>query len=551
MGQRSMLCTNQMIGFEPDQQGQNYLHPEPCILLGANENFAQPNIRTMVSSSGNTANLDIQYLVEPYDNAMIYGMTQYNGIQHPHNLDLGVAPASNFYYSYMTPSSGSGALPMQRSHGASSQLPSAGNYGVIGVSADEHGRNSLFMDDVRGPFKRKYAEGIAGSFQHNNASSSSSSSVVPSSTRHPDGVAVIDAASFAPPQYRGVATPSVMEIGPQTNLRNRSGATGMDSLMVHDHNHLIQANYMGQHFQPAGNLWLDQQLSSNSGDGGTSAWNQAPAMPYMHGSNVNGGSMEARSMGVQRYHETASNRSPPSFQHPPPINHRHHSHHHPSPPMQGVRGPNVNFHPPVAAPSYRVSTNSSRSTPTPAQNSFETGLRHPGSAAPTGLRIYRPNRGVVPEATLRHRNLPHLRVLQADETAILEMPEFYQVGNLIDHHREMRLDIEHMSYEELLALGERIGNVSTGLSEQAITNQLKTKTYLLSAPIINLEEAACMDQEADSCIICQDDYKNQEKIGILDCGHEYHANCLKKWLLVKNVCPICKSEALNTGGKDL
>lgn len=119
-------------------------------------------------------------------------------------------------------------------------------------------------------------------------------------------------------------------------------------------------------------------------------------------------------MGVQRYHETASNRSPPSFQHPPPINHRHHSHHHPSPPMQGVRGPNVNFHPPVAAPSYRVSTNSSRSTPTPAQNSFETGLRHPGSAAPTGLRIYRPNRGVVPEATLRHRNLPHLRVLQAD-----------------------------------------------------------------------------------------------------------------------------------------
>ena len=52
-------------------------------------------------------------------------------------------------------------------------------------------------------------------------------------------------------------------------------------------------------------------------------------------------------------------------------------------------------------------------------------------------------------------------------------------------------------------MGERIGNVSTGLSEQAITNQLKTKTYLLSAPIINLEEAACMDQEADSCIICQ------------------------------------------------
>lgn len=49
--------------------------------------------------------------------------------------------------------------------------------------------------------------------------------------------------------------------------------------------------------------------------------------------------------------------------------------------------------------------------------------------------------------------------------------------------------------------------------------------------------------------VLQDDYKSQEKIGILDCGHEYHANCLQKWLLVKNVCPICKSEALTTGGK--
>ena len=135
---------------------------------------------------------------------------------------------------------------------------------------------------------------------------------------------------------------------------------------------------------------------------------------FLTGSNVNGGSMEARSMGVQRYHETASNRSSPSFQHPPPINHRHHSHHHPSPPMQAVRSPNINFHPQVAAPSYRVSTNSSRSTPTPALNSFEMGHRHPGSAAPTGLRIYRPHRGVAPEATLRHRNLPQLRVLQAD-----------------------------------------------------------------------------------------------------------------------------------------
>lgn len=113
-----------------------------------------------------------------------------------------------------------------------------------------------------------------------------------------------------------------------------------------------------------------------------------------------------------------------------------------------------------------------------------------------------------------------------------------EVGNLVDHHRDMRLDIEDMSYEvsiqrlvlyflvnedicvievvdnlwiiytwnswqDLLALGERIGNVSTGLSEETITNQLKTKSYSSSATGINLEEEACDDQETDSCIICQ------------------------------------------------
>lgn len=49
----------------------------------------------------------------------------------------------------------------------------------------------------------------------------------------------------------------------------------------------------------------------------------------------------------------------------------------------------------------------------------------------------------------------------------------------------------------------------------------------------------------------QTDYKDQEKVGTLDCGHEYHVDCIKMWLVVKNTCPICKSTALTAGGKDL
>lgn len=43
----------------------------------------------------------------------------------------------------------------------------------------------------------------------------------------------------------------------------------------------------------------------------------------------------------------------------------------------------------------------------------------------------------------------------------------------------------------------------------------------------------------------QEEYGNGEEVGILKkCGHKYHVSCIRKWLLVKNACPICKASAL-------
>ncbi|KAM1041720.1 hypothetical protein TB2_030415 [Malus domestica] len=549
MGQRNMLCPSQMIDLEMSQQGEDFLCPPPSVHFGGASSIQQHNVHTMVTASGSTTSLDAQHLPERYDNAAFYRMTQYSVQHHQHNVDLGVATPANYYYSYMTPSSSTGVLPVPLSHGASDPSPSSSHYGVLGISADEYNRNSHIMDDPRGPYKRKNPEGLPGNFQYFNASATPSSSVPPLNMRNPDGVAVMDAVNYALPQYAGTGNPPIMEAGPQSSMRNRSATTGLDSVMTHDHNHLNQANYAGQRFQPAGTLWLDQHLSGNSGDGSSSSWNQVPTIPFMHGGNVTVGSMDSGNMGMQRYHDSSSNRSSSILRHPPPHNHHHHNQH-VAPPMQGLRGHNLNFNPQGAtAASYRLPASSSRSTMNPSQNGLEIGRRQPGSIPSNGFRIYRPHQGVIPEAALRHQNLPHFRVLQADEGVIVDVPNFY--GSFMDQHRDMRLDIEDMSYEELLALGEQIGHVSTGLSEDTIRKQLKTRSYLSSSINLNLEDAGSPEKESDSCIICQDNYKNREKIGILRCGHEYHASCLKKWLLVKNVCPICKSEALNTGKKNV
>jgi len=43
-------------------------------------------------------------------------------------------------------------------------------------------------------------------------------------------------------------------------------------------------------------------------------------------------------------------------------------------------------------------------------------------------------------------------------------------------------------------------------------------------------------------MILQDEYKNEEEIGILQCQHEYHVDCIKRWLHEKR-----KSKALSIG----
>ena len=52
----------------------------------------------------------------------------------------------------------------------------------------------------------------------------------------------------------------------------------------------------------------------------------------------------------------------------------------------------------------------------------------------------------------------------------------------------MRLELEDMSYEEFIALCERICSVSDGLSEDTITAPLETKFYTSNPNSINLEE---------------------------------------------------------------
>ncbi|KAI3457406.1 hypothetical protein Pfo_014069 [Paulownia fortunei] len=568
MGHRNIQFTGHMIDLEADQ-GHSHRHPDPCIFYASVANFPQHNIHSVVPAPGNQCNFNFHPIPERHDNALFYGMPAYNGAQPQHpaaNLDLAVAAPSGHYNPYLAPPSGIRDFPVQINHGAHDQLSLSSTHGIVGIPTDSYCRNIPYLDGVRGSFKRKNAEGAPLNYQYQNASAGPSSSVAPVTARPAESeITQTDAASFLPPEYGGNDPASIVESGSLRSVRNRARMIGPESVLAHNTSHVIQGNYVAPPVQLPNNPRLDMNFGSNNGDIGTFAWTQSPNLPYVHAS-VNGACVEAGNIGVQGYQVTSINRSAAGFLHPS-IAQAHSNPHHPTPPMQGVRGYNINHPSWVATSSRRIPTISSSNTGiNPFQDVVDVGPRFLAPVPPTGFRLYRPHRReIILDPNARHRNLPHLRVLPEDvsfffpllllsfhryEVAILEIPGYHGAGDSIDQHRDMRLDIDHMSYEELLALGEQIGSVGTGLSEEFIQNNLKIRNFTSSPACINVEDSICHDQQTiNFCVVCQNDYEYEENIGTLDCGHQYHRECIKKWLLVKNTCPVCKSTALSGKGK--
>ena len=107
--------------------------------------------------------------------------------------------------------------------------------------------------------------------------------------------------------------------------------------------------------------------------------------------------------------------------------------------------------------------------------------------------------------------------------------------NSHDHFRDWRLDVDNMSYEQLLELGERIGHVNTGLKEDEMGRNIRKTRIQFWDDTSKLQ----VDKE---CSICQEEYEAGDELGRLNCEHSYHFQCIKQWVAQKNFCPVCKQQ---------
>ncbi|XP_074591748.1 uncharacterized protein LOC141847590 [Curcuma longa] len=144
--------------------------------------------------------------------------------------------------------------------------------------------------------------------------------------------------------------------------------------------------------------------------------------------------------------------------------------------------------------------------------------------------------------------LLELERIEQDEGLTYEQISFlgnhlFLDGLIHDQYRDMRMDIDNMTYEELLALGEKIGTVSTALTEEALLKCLKRSKYV---PISSISGFSSLGEGDVKCTICQEEWAVGDELGTLVCEHFYHFRCIDQWLRLKNWCPVCKASVSPT-----
>ncbi|ORX60975.1 hypothetical protein BCR36DRAFT_365560 [Piromyces finnis] len=87
------------------------------------------------------------------------------------------------------------------------------------------------------------------------------------------------------------------------------------------------------------------------------------------------------------------------------------------------------------------------------------------------------------------------------------------------------------SYEGLLRLEERIGNVKHNLNKSQIN---KNKALKYDKDNKEIQETKCS--------ICLLNYEKNDELRILLCTHSFHKECIDNWFKTSSTCPICRTD---------
>jgi hypothetical protein len=116
--------------------------------------------------------------------------------------------------------------------------------------------------------------------------------------------------------------------------------------------------------------------------------------------------------------------------------------------------------------------------------------------------------------------------------------------------RESGLETSHLALHPIIdrILRDSLQNPTNartshrGLNERQINNLHSFKYNKKDQQLGNNLE----DAQERQCIICFEEYENDQDVKALPCIHSYHKSCIDKWLRSHNSCPVCKHKVIES-----
>tara|TARA_Y100000817_G_C16671056_1_gene461552 strand:+ start:133 stop:576 length:444 start_codon:yes stop_codon:yes gene_type:complete len=99
---------------------------------------------------------------------------------------------------------------------------------------------------------------------------------------------------------------------------------------------------------------------------------------------------------------------------------------------------------------------------------------------------------------------------------------------------------------EISRYSENIRNTSP-INEPIVTdieNPTSRLSENLNDQIVLISNIKCLIN--DECPICIENFKEDDELYQLKCGHIFHTDCITEWININNVCPSCRKVVVNT-----
>ncbi|KAF8707129.1 hypothetical protein HU200_030368 [Digitaria exilis] len=61
-----------------------------------------------------------------------------------------------------------------------------------------------------------------------------------------------------------------------------------------------------------------------------------------------------------------------------------------------------------------------------------------------------------------------------------------------------------------------------------------------SEDMTHLRETTVAETREEECAVCWESYEEGDKMSAMPCSHAFHDGCIRRWLAISSLCPLCR-----------